>query len=163
MLHERFTSLEQQASRRVRSIELTQATWQAKREVAPPPYPARGSSYATLEYRVCELDSRVTEVEDDLWQPHATVGGFVPLSRSPGEPTASAAQVVGLGAPVNRRAPVRAEVPSASPTTMAEAGTCRGVHAAWYAREIRQRFPCTGMRTLRGSPCPNPQLRRTWA
>ena len=66
MLHERFTSLEQEVSRRVTSVQLPQAAWQAKPEVALFPDPTTGSGYASLEHRVCKWDSRLTEVRDDL-------------------------------------------------------------------------------------------------
>ena len=136
MLHERFTSLEQEVCRRVTSIELAQAAWQTKPEVAPPPDPTTGSGYEPLEHRVCELDSRVTGVQDDLWQLQATSGGLVHLTRSPGEPQASAAPRWGLGAPVDTAAPLWAEVPSVTPATTVEPGASFGIHAAGsYARE----------------------------
>ena len=136
MLHERFASLEQEASRRVTSVELAQAAWQAKPEVALPPDPTTGSSYEPLEHRVCELDSWVTGVQDNLWQLQATMGGLVHLTRSSGEPQASAALLWGLGAPLDTAAPLWAEVPWATPATTVEPGASCGAYAAGsYARE----------------------------
>ena len=106
MLHDRFTSLEQEVPRRIALGELAQAAWQAKLEVAPPPNQMTGSRYEPLEHRVCQLDSRVTGVQDALWQLQATVGGLVHLTRSPREPQASAAPMWGLGVPVDTAAPL---------------------------------------------------------
>ena len=100
MLDERFRSLEQEVCRRVTSVKLVQAAWQARPEVAPPPDPTTGSRSAPLEHQVCELNSLVTEVQDDLWHLQATVGGLVHLCTSPGEPAATAAWVVGPRRPV---------------------------------------------------------------
>ena len=164
-LHERFTSLEQEVSRRVTSVELAQAALQAKPEVALPPEPTTGSSYEPLEHQVCELDSRVTGVQDDLWQLQATVGGLVHLTRSPGKPQASAAPVWGLGAPVDTASPLWAEVPSATPATTVEPGASCGVYAAGsYAREAPLTLtttypappPLHGGEILERQPVPQP-------
>ena len=98
--------------------------------------PTSGSGYEPLEHRVCVLDSQVTGVQDHLWQLQATVGELVHLTRSPGEPQASAAPVWGLGAPVDTAAPLWTEVPSVTPATTVEPGASCGVYAAGsYARE----------------------------
>ena len=85
---------------------------------------------------MCEFDSPVTGVQDDLWHLQATVGGLVHLPRSLGEPQAGAAPLWGLVAPVDTAASLWAEMPSATPATTVEPGASFGIHAAGsYDRE----------------------------
>ena len=122
---------------------------------------------------MCELDSRVTEVQDNLWQLQATVGRFGSLVQVARGPTGKRPSGGGTGRTSGYNGSFEGRGAKSDPYYYRRAQyvlwrTCRMV--VRYRSPALPRYylsdaapPRMAMRALRGSPCSNLQLQRNWA